>query len=36
VFYPGDYQLALALVHFLNGDHGEAQRLREEWLAGRA
>jgi hypothetical protein len=32
VFYPADHQLALAFVHFLNGDLGEAERLRSEWL----
>jgi hypothetical protein len=27
VFYPADHQLALAVVHFLNGDMAEAERL---------
>ena len=35
VFYPADHQLALAVVHFLNGNFGEAERLRGEWLAER-
>jgi hypothetical protein len=35
VFYPGDHQLAQAVVAFLNGDLGEVERLRAEWLAGR-
>lgn len=35
VFYSSDHQLALAVVHFLNGDLGEAERLRGEWLAGK-
>jgi hypothetical protein len=35
VFYPADHQLALAVVHFLNGDLGEAEQLRIEWLARR-
>jgi hypothetical protein len=36
VFYSADYDLALAVTHFLNGDLGEAERLRIEWLARRA
>ncbi len=35
VFYPADYDLALAVVHLLNGDFDEAKRLRGEWLARR-
>lgn len=35
VFYPADQQIALAFVHFLNGDFAEARRLRGEWLARR-
>jgi hypothetical protein len=35
VFYPADHQLALAVVHFLNGDIAEAERLRIQWLARR-
>lgn len=35
VFYAADHQLALALVHFPNGELGETVRLRDEWLAGR-
>lgn len=35
VFYPADYNLASAIVHFLNDDMAEAKRLREEWLARR-
>jgi hypothetical protein len=35
VFYPADHDIALAVTHFLNGDLGEAERLRSEWLAGR-
>jgi hypothetical protein len=35
VFYSADHQLALAVVHFLNGDIAEAERLRGEWQAGR-
>jgi hypothetical protein len=35
VFYPADYDLASAIVHFLNGDMAEAWRLRGEWLARR-
>jgi hypothetical protein len=35
VFYPADHQIALAVVHFLNGDMAEAERLRAEWMAGR-
>jgi hypothetical protein len=33
VFYRADYDLALAVVNFLNGDLAEAERLRGEWLA---
>jgi hypothetical protein len=29
------YDIALALVHFLNGDMAAAERLRAEWLARR-
>jgi hypothetical protein len=36
VFYSADYDLALSVTHFLNGDLGEAERLRIEWLARRA
>jgi hypothetical protein len=36
VFYSSDYDIALAVVHFLNGDMSEAERLRGEWLAGRS
>ena len=36
VFYAADYDLALAVTHFLNGDLGNAERLRAEWLARRA
>ena len=36
VFYANDRQLALAVVHFLNGEFGEAAKAREEWLAQRA
>jgi hypothetical protein len=35
VFYSADYDLALALVCWLNGDFGEAEQLRIEWLARR-
>jgi hypothetical protein len=35
VFYAADHQIALAVVHFLNGDYAEARRLRGEWLARR-
>ena len=35
VFYPNDRQLALAVVHFLNGEFGEAAKAREEWRSGR-
>ena len=35
VFYSADYQLALAVVHFLNGDVAAAERLRAEWMAQR-
>jgi hypothetical protein len=35
VFYPADYALAPAVTHFLNGDLGEAERMRAEWLAHR-
>jgi hypothetical protein len=35
VFYAADHQIALAVVHFLNGDMEEAKRLRAEWTAGR-
>jgi hypothetical protein len=35
VFYPADHQIALAVVHFLNGDVAEAERLRAEWMAQR-
>jgi hypothetical protein len=35
VFYAADHRVALAVVHFLNGDLGEAERLRAEWLATR-
>jgi hypothetical protein len=35
VFYPADHDLALAVVHLLNGDFAEARRLRGEWLANR-
>jgi hypothetical protein len=35
VFYPADHQLALAVVHFLNGDLAEAEQQRAEWLAHR-
>jgi hypothetical protein len=35
VFYPGDHQLALAVVHFLNGDMAEAQRFARG-VAGEA
>jgi hypothetical protein len=35
VFFPADHQLALAVVRFLNGELGEAVRLRSEWLAQR-
>ena len=35
VFYSADYELALAVVHLLNGELGEAERLRGEWLARR-
>jgi hypothetical protein len=30
VFYSADYQLALAVVHWLNGDITEAERMRAE------
>jgi hypothetical protein len=36
VFYAADYDIALAVVHFLNGDIGKAERLRSEWMVGRA
>jgi hypothetical protein len=36
VFYSADYDLALAVTDFLNGDLGEAEQLRIEWLARRA
>ena len=36
VFYSADYDLALAVTHFLNSNLGEAERLRIEWLARRA
>ena len=35
VFYPADHEIALAFVHFLNGDFGDARRLRGEWLTRR-
>jgi hypothetical protein len=35
VFYQADHQIALAVVHFLNGDIAEAERLRAEWMAPR-
>jgi hypothetical protein len=35
VFYPADHQIAVAAVHFLNGDMAEAERLWAEWMAGR-
>jgi hypothetical protein len=35
VFYPADHQIALAVVHFLNGDLAEAERPRAEWMARR-
>jgi hypothetical protein len=35
VLYAGDHDLALALVHWLNGDIAEAERLRSDWLARR-
>jgi hypothetical protein len=35
VFYLADHQIALAVVHFLNGDMAEAERLRAEWMAQR-
>lgn len=35
VFYPADHQIALAVVHFLNGDIAEAERLRDEWMRQR-
>jgi hypothetical protein len=35
VFYQADHQIALAVVHFLNGDIAEAKRLRAEWMAPR-
>jgi hypothetical protein len=35
VFYSADYDIALAVAHLLNGNFGEAERLRSEWSAGR-
>jgi hypothetical protein len=35
VFYSADHQLALAVVHFVNGDIAEAEQLRIEWLVRR-
>jgi hypothetical protein len=29
-------KIALAVVHFLNGEFEEAERLRSEWMAGRS